>query len=158
MKKHIVIIFILIFLPIAFWLGEAGKGLFQLFPYLIGLVGTVAFTFFISDKWKYRTPSAFIFTILFAVAFYAGDCSFYKAYNTCFKKAELIRGKLSNYKVTNGEYPDELKDLNKPLPCSRCLRGTILKYESTGSSYKISFEDWLMEHSATDKKPFMAHK
>ncbi|MEA3434892.1 MAG: hypothetical protein U9R43_00395 [Thermodesulfobacteriota bacterium] len=157
MKKLFVITSTLIFLLIAFWLGEAGMGLFQLSPYLMGLIGVLS-TIFIFSKWKHRAVYVFFFFVLYAGAFYAGDCSFYQAYNTCYQEAESIRNDLSNYKNKNGKYPDKLKDLNKPLPCLRCIRGTILEYEATASSYKILFKDWLVEHSATDREPFTAHK
>lgn len=158
MKKVIAVILTIIFIFIEFWLGETGKRLFQISPYLVGLVGIVSIPYLISNNWKYRTLSGFTFFILFAVAFYMGDISFYRAYNSCVEKAEDIRTALSGFKNRNGYYPAVLNELNIPLPCSRCLRGTILEYESTGSNYKIWFKDWLVEHSATDKEPFLAHK
>ena len=158
MKKVIAVILTISLTFIAFWLGEAGKGLFQFFPYMVGLAGLVTVPHLISKKWKYRTLSGFTFLILFSAAFYMGDISFYRAYNICGEEAEEIRTALSEYKTKNGNYPAVLDDLNMPLPCSRCLRGTILEYESTGSNYKVWFKDWLVEHSATDKEPFLAHK
>ena len=109
-------------------------------------------------KWDYRTFSGFLFVVFYLSAFYTGNLSFNRAYSTCVESAEQIRTNLSDYKTKNGKYPDELDDLNIPLPCSRYLRGTILEYESTASNYKIWFKDWLVEHSATDKEPFIAHK
>jgi hypothetical protein len=158
MNKVITAILTTIFLFIAFWLGEAGKGLFQISPYMVGLIGIISISYLISNNWKYRTISGFTFLILFSVAFFMGDLSFYRAYNSCAEKAEGIRTSLSEFKTKNGNYPAELDKLNTPLPCSRCLRGTILEYESTGSNYRIWFKDWLVEHSATDKEPFLAHK
>ena len=142
----------------AFWLGEGGRGLFQIFPYLIALIGLVAIPNLISERRKNRTLIGILFIIFYAAAFYMGNFSFCRAYNSCIEDAEQVRTYLSNYKTIKGKYPDVLEDLNVPLPCSRCLRGTILEYESTASAYKIWFKDWLVEHSATNKEPFFAHK
>lgn len=158
MNKLIGVLSTIILLFVSFWLGEAGKGLFQIFPYLIGLIGIVALPYLISKKWMYRTLFGFLFIVSYAAAFYMGDLSFCRAYNTCLEEAEQTRTALSDFKTKNGKYPVALDDLNIPLPCSRCLRGTILEYESTDSSYRICFKDWLVEHSATDKEPFLAHK
>lgn len=158
MHKVIAILFVIILLFVSFWLGEAGKGLFQIFPYMIALAGIVAIPFLLTKKWKYRILYGFFFIVIYWAAFYMGDLSFCRAYNSCIKDAEHIRTTLSSYKTKNGNYPESLTDLNVPLPCSRCLRGTILEYESTGSNYKIRFKDWLVEYSATNKEPFLAHK
>lgn len=158
MKKVIAVLTTIIFLFVAFWLGEAGKGLFQIFPYVAGLVGILTIPSLMSTKLKYRAFVGFLFIVFYAAAFYMGHLSFYRAYNACLESAEQIRTDLSVYKTKNGKYPDVLDDLNSPLPCERCLRGTILEYESTASSYKIWFKDRLVEHRATDKEPFFAHK
>ncbi len=158
MKKATAVLFAIIFIFTAFWIGEAGKGLFQIFLYIIGFVGIVAISYFASNNLKYRTISAITFIILFSAAFYIGDLSFYRAYNSCIGDAENIRTTLIEFKTKNGKYPSSLGELNMPLPCSRCLRGSILEYKSNGSNYKIWFKDWLIEHSATDKEPFTAYK
>ena len=158
MTKRIVIISTIICLFVSFWLGEAGNGLFHFYPYMIGLVGIIALPYLFSKKFEYRTTYAIIFIILYATAFYLGDVSFYRAYSVCLEDAEQIRTALSDYKDKNGKYPDVLDELNRPLPCSRCLRGTILEYESTNSDYELRFKDWLIEYTATAKEPFMAHK
>lgn len=158
MNKTIAFISSIILLLVSFWLEEAGKGIFQITPYCIGILGTVAIQYLVSKKWKYRISSGFSFLILFIAAFFIGDLSFYRAYNTCIEQAEQVRIALSEFKMKNGNYPLALDDLKISLPCSRCLQGTILEYESSGSEYKILFRDWLVEHSATDKEPFLAHK
>ena len=158
MNKVLAVLSTIFFLIVAFWFGEAGKGLFQVHPYMIGLVGIVASPYLISKKWKYRISYAFLFIVFYAVAFYMGDLSFCRAYNSCLKNGEQVRAYLSDYKTKNGKYPEVLDDLNIPLPCSRCLHDTIMEYESTASNYKIWFKDWLVEHTATDKEPFIAHK
>jgi hypothetical protein len=158
MKKLIVIVSTIFLLFVSFWLGEAGNGLFQFYPFIFGLVGIVALSFLFSKNWKYRSTYALICIVLYATAFYLGNVSFYRAYNACLEDAEQIRIALSDYKDKTGKYPDVLNDLNRTLPCSRCLRGTIFKYESTTSNYRIWFTDWLVEYSATDKEPFLAHK
>jgi hypothetical protein len=158
MKKIIVIFSTIIFLFVSFWLGEAGNGFFQFYPYMIGLVGIVALPYLFSKKWRYRTAYALFFLILYSTAFYLGDVSFYRAYSACLEDAEQIRTALAGYKNKNGKYPDVLDELNLPLPCSRCMRGTILEYESTTSGYELRFKDWLIEYTATAKEPFIAHK
>jgi len=158
MNKVIAVLSTVILLFVSFWLGEAGKGLFQLCPYMIGLIGAVAIPYFISKKWKLRILYGFLFTVIYAAAFYIGNFSFCRAYNSCLQEAEQIRTVLSDYKAKNGKYPDVLDDLKVPLPCSRWLRGTIVEYESTDSNYKLWFEDWVVEHSATATEPIIAHK
>lgn len=158
MKILIIILITLIFFVISFWLGESGKGLFQSSPYIIGLIGMVIVLFVVSKSWGYRIAFAFLFVAFYAVTFYLGNMSFSHTYNTCINDAEQIRTALSNYKIKNGSYPDDLKDLTIPLPCSRILRGSIIEYEKIGTSYKLSFRDWMVEHSATDKEPFVSHK
>ncbi|UCD31169.1 MAG: hypothetical protein JSV38_10155 [Desulfobacterales bacterium] len=158
MNRVLAFLCAIFFLIMAFWLGEAGKGLFQIFPYVIGLIGIATIPYLMSKKWKYRTIIGFLFIVFYAVAFYMGDISFSRAYNSCIKNGEQVRIYLSYYKSKHGKYPEVLDDLNLPLPCSRCLRGTILEYESTASNYQLSFKDWLVEHTATDKESFIAHK
>jgi len=158
MNKIIAVLSTIILFFLSFWLGESGKGLIQVYPFIIGLVGTLTIPYLISNRWKHRTAYAVLFILFYTAAFYMGNLSFDRTYRTCLKEAEQIRTALSIYKTENGKYPDNLDNLNMPLPGSRCLRGTILEYESTASNYTISFKDWLIEHSATDKEPFMAHK
>ena len=158
MKKTIAVIIAIIFLFAAFWLGEEGKGLFQVWPYLFGLVVITVIPSLVWKKWAYRIFYCFLCTIFSMAAFYMGGLSFSRAYDSCLEEAEQVRTALSDYEVKNGKYPDVLDDLNMKLPCSRYLRGTILKYENTASDYRIWFKDWLVEHSATAKEPFLAHK
>ena len=146
-------------LPIvAFWLGEAGRGLLQIFPYVIGLIGMGTISYLMFKKWEYRIFFGFLFIVFYVAAFYMGDISFSRAYSSCLKNGEQVRTYLSNYKTKHGKYPEVLDKLDVALPCSRCLRGTILEYEGTASTYELSFKDWLVEHSATDKESFIAHK
>ena len=52
-QKVIAIIVILIsFLPFAIWLGEAGKGIFQVTPYVAAIVGCFLMVKFSSQKKK----------------------------------------------------------------------------------------------------------
>ena len=141
MKKVIAVILIILFIVIEFWLGEAGKGLFQIFPYLVLLIGVMAIPAIISNEKKYRALSGVICLCIFTAAFYIGNNSFYRAYNNCGKKAEEIRTALFQFKSKNGKFPDRLNQLDMTLPCSRCLRGTILEYESDGSYYQLSYRD-----------------
>ncbi|GAB6910140.1 membrane hypothetical protein [Desulfosarcina cetonica] len=158
MNKTTGILLTILFLFASFWIGEAGKGIFHLTPYMIGLIGMVLIPFQVPKKWKYKTLLSVAFILLYAVSFYIGNLSFYRAYNACIEEAEQVRVELSSYKTKHGNYPVALNDLNIPLPCSRCLRGTILEYESTDTDYKIRFSDWLVEHVATETQPFIAHK
>lgn len=158
MKITIAVSLIIVFLIVSYWLGEAGRGIFQMAPYLIGVIGIVAIYYPISRRWKYRILFGLIFIVFYATGFYLGDLSFYRAYKKCVEDAEQIRTAIADFKTKNGKYPATLDDLNMPLPCKRCLRGTILEYESTASNYKIWFKDWLVEYSATDKDPFLTHK
>jgi hypothetical protein len=158
MNKILAVLSTIFFLIVAFWLGEEGRGLFQIFPYAIGLIGMATIPYLMSKKWKYPILFGFLFIGFYVAAFYMGDISFSRAYSSCLKNGEPVRTYLSNYKTKHGKYPEVLDELDVALPCSRCLRGTILEYESTASTYKLLFKDWLVEHVATDKEPFMAHK
>lgn len=158
MKKSIAICSTILFLVVAFWLGEAGKGLFQIYPYLLGFIGAGIVSYLASNKLKHRAIVCLSFIVLYCSAFYVGDLSFYHSFNKCIDEAENIRIVLSEFERTNGKYPNSLAELKIQLPCSRVLRGSLLHYESSGSRYKIWFEDWLIEHSATESEPFTAHK
>ena len=57
MKKVIAVLFAIIFLFTAFWIGEAGKGIFQIFPYIIGIFGIVAIAYLASNNLKFRAIS-----------------------------------------------------------------------------------------------------
>jgi hypothetical protein len=76
MHKVIAILFVIILLFVSFWLGKAGKGLFQIFPYMIALAGIVAIPFLLSKKWQYRILYGFFFIVIYWAAFYMGDLSF----------------------------------------------------------------------------------
>lgn len=158
MNKILAVLSTIFFLIVAFWIGEEGRGLFQIFPYAIGLIGMATIPYLMSKKWRYRTLFGLLFIVFYGAAFYMGDTSFSRAYRSCLENGEQVRTYLSNYKTKHGKYPELLYELDVALPCSRCLRGTILEYESTASTYKLLFKDWLVEHVATDKEPFMAHK
>jgi hypothetical protein len=158
MKNNISICFSIVLLVVAFWLGEEGKGLFQIYPYMLGVIGFVTIPYLASKKWKYRTAIGITFTVLYFAAFYSGELSFYRSFNVCIGDAEGIRAILGDYKDKNSNFPETLQELHIKLPCSRVLRGTILKYVKTETGYRIWFEDWLVEHSATESIPFTAHK
>jgi hypothetical protein len=64
----------------------------------------------------YNGNNAKLFKALYATAFYMGDLSFYRTYNTCIEEAEQIRVALSDFKK-NGKYPAVLDDSNILLPC-----------------------------------------
>ena len=152
------ILFLTSFISIAFWFGEAGKGIFQLKPYAVGLFGCFAAIIICSKKKKIKFLIGSAFIALYAFFFYLGDASFYKTYNNCMDDAEIIRSDLENYCKSNGAYPSSLEQLNVTIPCQRFTRGSLLEYNLTKAGYDMSFSDWLIEHTATESEKFMAHK
>ncbi len=55
-------------------------------------------------------------------------------------------------------FPRLLTDLKWNLPGKRFTRKNLLNYTPTEDGYKISFEDWLIVHIATESDEFLAHK
>jgi hypothetical protein len=157
-KRTVGILLTIILLLLLFWFGENGKGIFQHWPYLIAIAGCFIVSYLGFNRIIYRILTAPVFLVLFLLAFHLGSNSFYNAFNECLNKAEDVRIVLSNYKNKHGEYPEKLKDLNVKIPGLRIMRGSLLQYERTNSGYKISFEDWLIERSATEASPFTARK
>ena len=160
-KKQRVIATISIFmclLPFAFWFGEAGKSIFQINPYLTGIIGCLLVSIISAQKKKLKLFNGISFIGLFALFFYLGNVSFYKTYNNCIDDAEIIRGDLKSYFQKNGSYPDSLDQLNSSIPCQRVTRGSLLEYTLTESGYNLSFRDWLVEYSATESEEFLSHK
>ena len=137
MKKSILLCCSLILLVIAFWLGEAGHGPFQIHPYIIGIAGLGVISSLASKNLGYRTATGLIFIVLYLAAFYTGSLSFDHAFDICIDDAEEIREDLVRYKARNGNFPESLEELNIELPCSRIWRGSILQYTRTETGYQI---------------------
>lgn len=93
-----------------------------------------------------------------AVGWVAGGQSSQRAYDECMARGEEVRSALAEFRAHAGGYPRSLDEIPRRLPCRRVLRGSLLKYELTGSGYALSFGDWLVSHSATESEGFMAHK
>lgn len=152
------VILSLSFTAIAFWLGEAGKGIFQIAPYAIGSLGCVVIAMTCTKKKKIKILTTIAFATLYACSFYLGDVSFYRTFNNCIIDAETIRHNLQNYYKSKESYPSTLEQLKITIPCQRVIRGSLLEYRLTESGYNLSFRDWLTEHVATESETFMAQK
>ena len=158
MTKIITIILIPILLFVAFWFGESERGMFQLAPYVVWLFGGAITTVLYSKSKKKRIILGATLTIFYSFFLYSGTTSFQKAYNSCVQDSESVRTALLKHKEKNGTFPASLDLLEMDLPGKRFTRKNLLNYSQTNDGYKISFRDWLIEHTATESEGFLAHK
>jgi len=141
-----------------FWLGEGGLQLQEILPIVGGIVGCIAVTLVSPGKlWK-RAIAGVASLALFSATYFSGLQSFDYAFTECEKRGEEVGVLLKEYYGKENKYPTRLSQLDGSIPCRRFTRPTLLDYERTTSGYVLSFRDWLVEHTATESEPFMAHK
>jgi hypothetical protein len=146
------------FAIIAFWFGEAGIGIFQMEPYVVCAIGCIATAIVCSKRKVIRIFAGGVFISVYFFLFYVGNVSFYSVFGNCADEGEKVRSLIQEFYKKKGSYPNSLDQLNIQLPCQRYTRGSMLKYYPTELGYKLSFRDWLIEHSATESETFIAHK
>lgn len=158
MKRNAVLIIVVLFGAAGFWFGEGALQPWAVLPATIGVVGCLAVSFIMPGKRRMKTLGGVASLVLYAAGFFAGSLSFSHAYNECVERGEEVRVQLSDYHRKTGRYPDRLAQLEVSGPGGRILRPTVLQYERTAGGYVLSFRDRLVEHTATESEPFMAHK
>jgi len=95
---------------------------------------------------------------LFSIAYLAGSASHTRAFNECVTRGAHVRTALESYRTQHGRFPERLADLGHELPCRCITGGSILEYHRTENGYALAFNDWLIEHAATETEPFLAQK
>lgn len=91
--------------------------------------------------------------------FVMGDREATRAYNYCVANGEEIRTQLATYRQREGHYPARLDlAIARERLCTRALRGTLLWYSATASTYQLEFGDYLVTFRSTDQAPFVAAK
>ena len=143
---------------IGFWLGEAGGPPVAKLPIAVGIVGSVATALAVARRRVTKVSAGAAMIAVYAFAFFGGLASFGRAFNECVERGEEVRALLAEYHRSHGAYPKALDQLTSPIPCTRITRPTILTYELTANGYALGFRDWLVEHTASDNAPFLAHK
>ncbi len=123
-----------------------------------GVVGGVSVGIAAPGKVISKTLLGGCALVLFVATWFAGAHAFNHAFNECVHRGEDVRVLLTRHYQERGEYPIELDALEAPIPCGRITRPSVLVYEKTADGYELSFADWLVEHTATESEPFMAHK
>jgi hypothetical protein len=89
---------------------------------------------------------------LFGTGVVVGSRNLGRVYNNCFHDGVNAQDDLAQYLATHGAYPSNLSVLPGSPYCARLLRGPLLEYTSTGSTYELSFQDWLVSQEANDKQ------
>ncbi len=158
MKRNIVIILVVLFGAVGFWLGEDALQPWAVLPIVVGVIGSAIVALIMSGKMGLRILIGIATFVLYVAGFFFGSFSFSHAYNECVERGEEVRVQLSEYRLKKGQYPECLNQLERFGLCGRLTRPTILQYKRTAGGYALSFKDWLVEHTATESEPFMAHK
>jgi hypothetical protein len=143
---------------IGFWLGEAGTRPLSAPPIVVGVVGSIVVAFTLAGPRAKKASAGAAMIIVYALTFFCGLVSFGQAFNECIERGEEVRILLREYHRSHSVYPETLDQLRSPLPCARISRPTLLTYEKTTNGYTLSFHDWLVDHTASEDRSFLAHK
>jgi len=143
---------------IGFWLGEAGGPPWGALPIAIGIVGSMAVALTLEGRRAMKVSAGAAMIAAYALAFFCGLASFGHAFNECVERGEEVRILLNEYHRSYSEYPETLNQLRSPAPCARMSRPTLLTYERTTNGYALSFHDWLVDHTASEDRSFLADK
>jgi len=135
------------------WLGEGLDDPLDNLLALASLAVTSAIwvAWLFGPGWRRRLVAAFSIATLACLGFWSGDRVSTRAFNSCVERAEEVRVALAAHKSRTGRYPGTLQELGVAIPGRRVLRGSILVYEPNGNGYALSFSDWLVTHSATER-------
>jgi len=110
-----------------------------------------------------RCLGLFLLPAIFIGSWWCGIWDYSNAVKECEQKGELLRSALSQYKSTNGKYPETLNQLGlNGLPGNRLIGENILKYRSFESDvknhsyygYKLYFYWGICTEEATETKPY----
>jgi len=143
-----------------FWLGEGFYNFLNPLVILLVLVGAVTIAALMPVKnRKLRTLLFLVILSLLFLVNYLGNLSARYAYNDCVNHGEEVRSELAKYHELTKRYPDSLDQLKGfRVPGKRILRPGMLRYESNGEHYGMSFSDNFMMQEASDVSGFTAHK
>lgn len=158
MKRNVAIILVGLFVAVGFWFGEGALQPWAALPTTVGVIGCLVVVFIIPGKLWLKTLIGVASLVLYVVGYIVGSISFSHAYNECVERGEEVRVQLSEYHQKKDQYPERLDQLEGFGLCGRITRPNVLQYERTEGGYVLSFKDWLVEHTATESEPFMAHK
>lgn len=144
------------------WLGEAGSnpihGLRGLALGTVLAVGLVVW-FTKGHRRSLRAAASFGCIAAACVGFMVGQHSAMRAYNACVEHREEIRDELRAYRQREGHFPVHLAEaLGRNRSCTRPLRGSLLRYSATDSSYELEFGDYLTTWRSTNRDAFIATK
>lgn len=83
-----------------------------------------------------------------------------EAYNGCLSEGLVVQRRIERFADLRGSYPGSLSELSTPeAPCRIPLRGSLLRYESDGKTYRLWFTDSFVTHEATNERAgFVAAK
>jgi len=87
-----------------------------------------------------------------------GTASFAAAFNECLATGDQVREKLAAHRTAKGYYPTSLNGIMVPEPCRRVVLPSLLNYRPTATGYILTFNDWLVAHTASESAPFQANK
>lgn len=93
--------------------------------------------------------------LLFIGAWFAGQTTAGRAFDECLTRGEEIRLALRHYRLEQGRFPQQLKDLGVELPGQRLLHSTLLTYQPKEGDYRLSFANALVEYAANSRYPFL---
>ena len=141
-----------------FWLGEGGSPPWAVAPIASALLTTALVAILMPGKLWVKSIVGSVFLVLYAVAVFLGTLSFNRAYSECVERGEAVRVQLSAHYKKKSQFPERLNQLEGLVLCGGIIRPTILHYERTKEGYALSFQDWLVEYTATESEPFTAHK
>jgi hypothetical protein len=135
-------------------------------PDLIGLLGVFAAVFVVpiviaiviwalgrSMAWsrKRSLVAGALCGLSFGAAALVGSSLQGDAYNRCQSEGLLVQRRIEVSATARGRYPKSLTELGSPaLPCQIPIRGSLLRYESDGKTYRLWFTDSFVTHEATD--------
>ena len=157
-KRNVALSLAAVVVVFGFWLGEGESPPWAAVPVVSAFVGAFAVAVAVPGKLWVKSIGGVGTFALYAVALFLGWLSFTSAFGECVEKGEEVRAQLSEHQKKEGQFPERLGQLQGFKLCGRILRPTLLEYERTRNGYVLSFRDWLVEHSATESEPFMAHK
>ncbi len=108
--------------------------------------------------WRRRLVTGVPVGALACLGFWSGDRIATRAFNACVERGDVVRVALAKHKARTGRYPASLHELESAIPGARVLRGNILVYEPHADGYTLSFSDWLVTHSATERGEWLVTK
>ena len=159
-RQHYVLVFLLVVAAFCgLWLGEHQAGPLPVRDLLAAIaIAAIA----ASALWRVgrvvAVAAAIGVVLIFGTAWAVGAREAKHAFNACVENGERVRVALAHYHTIHGRYPTTLAELVVPAPGELRLPPHVLQYQSAVSSYRLSFSDWLVQHEASESRPFEANK